>query len=132
MATTAPDLAMRVRLTARELFELAEIYFVYDPTDAGDTGRVARSLGLHEGVVCVELPPRDSVPLGALALGILASLGKDLDREKQLTQRDAWRLARVWLNADEIQALIVIGADQLDAATWHQLSDVVARRRLRA
>lgn len=124
MATTAPDPATRVRLTVQELFELAEIYFVYDPTDAGDTGRVARRLGRHEGVVCVEIPPRESVPLGALALGILADLGKDLDREKQLTQRDAWRLARVWLNADEIQALIVIGADQLDAATWHQLSDV--------
>ena len=64
------------------------------------------------------------VPLAALALGILAGLGKDLDREKQITQRDAWRLARVWLNAEEIHALIVIGADQLDVATWRQLSDV--------
>lgn len=128
MATATRDpAAIGVRLTGRELFELAEIYFVYDPTDAGDTGRVARRLGRHEGVVCVEIPPRESVPLGALSLGILADLGKDLDREKQLTQRDAWRLARVWLNAEEIHALIIIGADQLDAATWHQLSDVCRR-----
>ncbi|MDQ3675324.1 MAG: hypothetical protein M3401_00750 [Actinomycetota bacterium] len=112
------------RLTGRELFDLAEAYFVYDPTDGRDTGRLARNLGRHDGVVCVEIPPGDSVPLGALALGILAGLGKDLDREKQITQRDAWRLARVWLNAEQIHALIIIGADQLDVATWRQLSDV--------
>jgi hypothetical protein len=125
VAITAPDpVAPRTHLTGRELFELAEAYFVYDPTGAADTGAVARRLGRHDGVVCVEIPPRDSVPLGALALGILASLGKDLDREKQITKRDAWRLARVWLNAEEIQALIIIGADQLDVATWRHLSDV--------
>jgi len=111
-------------LTGRELFDLAEAYFIYDPTDAADTGRLARNAGRHDGVVCVEIPPGDSMPLGALALGILAGLGKDLDREKQIKQRDAWRLARVWLNAEQIQALIVIGADQLDVATWRQLSDV--------
>lgn len=125
MATTTRDpAAIGGRLTRRVLFELAETYFVYDPTDAGDTGRMARSLGRHEGVVCVEIPPRDPVPLVALALGILERLGKDLDREKQIKQRDAWRLARVWLNVEEIQALIIIGADQLDAAAWRQLSDV--------
>ncbi len=125
MAITAPDpVAPRAHLTGRELFELAEAYFVYDPTAAADTGAVARRLGRHDGVVCVEIPPRESVPLGALALGILASLGKDLDREKQITQRDAWRLARVWLNAEEIHALIIIGGDQLNVATWRQLSDV--------
>lgn len=125
MAISAPDpVAPRAYLTGRELFELAEAYFVYDPTAAADTGAVARRLGRHDGVVCVEIPPRESVPLAALALGILASLGKDLDREKRITQRDAWRLARAWLNAEEIRALIIIGADQLDVGTWRQLSDV--------
>lgn len=112
------------RLTSRELFELAESNFVYDPTDAADTGRPARKLGQLTGVVCVEIPPRDTCPLGSLALGILERLGKDLDREKQMRQHDAWRLARVWLDAEEIQALIVIGADQLDATTWNGLADV--------
>jgi hypothetical protein len=125
VAITAPrPVAQRAHLTGRELSEFAERYFVYDPTAAADTGAFARRLGRHDGVICVEIPPGDSVPLGALALGILAALGKDLDREKQIKQRDAWRLARVWLNAEEIQALIVIGADQLDATTWRQLSDV--------
>lgn len=124
MATTADPAAGGVRLTARELFDLAEAYFIYDPTDAGNTAQLARRLGRHEGVVCVEIPPGESLPVGALALGILAALGKDLDREKQIKQRDAWPLARVWLNAEEIQALIVIGADQLDVTTWRQLSDV--------
>jgi len=124
-AGAAPEMTSAgARLTSRELFDLAKTYFVYDPTDAANTGHMARRLGRLTGVVCVEIPPRDPSPLGALALGILERLGKDLDREKQITQRDAWRLARVWLNAEEIQALIVIGADQLDIDTWHGLADV--------
>jgi len=121
---TPQTTSVGARLTSRELFDLAKSDFVYDPTDAAATGRLACMLGRLTGVVCVEIAPGDSNPLGALALGILERLGKDLDREKQIRQRDAWRLARVWLDAEEIQALIVIGADLLDAATWKELADV--------
>ena len=87
--------------------------------------QLARRLGRHDGVVCVEIPPGETLcRSGRSRSAILESLGKDLDREKQIRQRDAWRLARVWLDAEEIHALIVIGADQLDVATWRQLSDV--------
>ena len=125
LADAKPDTTSAgARLTSRELFDLAKSDFVYDPTDAAATGRLARTLGLLTGVVSVEIAPGDPNPLGALALGILERLGKDLDREKQIRQRDAWRLARVWLDAEEIQALIVIGADLLDAATWKELADI--------
>lgn len=100
------------RLAATERFELAVSSFVYDPIDAAETGHRARRLGRLTGVVCVEIPPMDTRPLGSLALAILEHLGKDLDREKQINQHAAWRLARVWLDAEEIRALIVIGADR--------------------
>ena len=123
--TAASEIAdAPARLTARKLWELAESYFVYDPSDAAGTGRRARELGQRAAVVCASIPPGEPRPIGALALAILERLGKDLDREKQIRQQDAWRLARVWLDAEEIQALIVIGADQLDLDTWHGLANV--------
>lgn len=123
--TTTPQLTDELtHLTPGELWELAEAYFVYDPDDASESGRLARTVGRFHGVVCVEIPPGEPRPLGALALAILQRLGKDLDREKQINQRDAWRLARVWLDAELIQALIIIGADQLEASTWKELVDV--------
>ncbi|MCA1700447.1 MAG: hypothetical protein LC790_16730, partial [Actinobacteria bacterium] len=113
MTTTSEIADAPARLTARELWELAESYFVYDPSDATGTGRRARELSQRPGVLCASIPPGEPRPTGALALAILERLGKELDREKQIRQQDAWRLARVWLDAEEIQALIVIGADQL-------------------
>lgn len=124
MTTTTQITDELTHLTARELWELAEAYFVYDAADATDSGDLARRLGRFHGVVCVEIPPGEPRPLGALALAILQRVGKDLDREKQINQHDAWRLARVWMDAEQIEALIIIGADQLAVSTWKELVDV--------
>lgn len=107
-----------------DLLCLTGRWFVDDPTDAGETGRVAREIGRRPGAICVAIAPGESQPLGALGLAILERLGKDIDRERNLSGRDAWRLARVWMNAEEIHALLVIGADRLDARTWSELADV--------
>jgi hypothetical protein len=99
-------------------------WFVYDPADAGETGHVAREIGSRPGAIFVALAPGESQPVGALGLAILERLGKDIDRERQISGNDAWRLARVWMNAEEIQVLIVVGADRLDPRTWTDLADV--------
>lgn len=77
MTTTPQANDELTHLSSRELWDLAEAYFVYDPADASDTGRLARSAGRFHGVVCVEIAPGEPRPLGALALAILQRLGKD-------------------------------------------------------
>jgi len=126
--TTTPAAGVASHVAAPTRFRLAETYYVYDPVDAADTGRFARELGALPGVVFVAIAPGEPRPLGALALTILEQLGKDLDRDPHLSQQDAWRLARVWLTAETIDALVVIGAERLDADTWQGLANV--RRRL--
>lgn len=122
---TAPDTAaLGQRIAIPDQLTLSGRWFVYDPADASETGQLARDVGSRPGAICVALAPGESQPLGALGLAILERLGKDIDRERQVSATDAWRLARVWMNAEEIQALIVMGADRLDARTWTDLADV--------
>lgn len=132
MTTTTQITDELTHLTARELWELAEAYFVYDAADATDSGDLARRLGRFHGVVCVEIPPGEPRPLGALALAILQRVGKDLDREKQINQHDAWRLARVWMDAEQIEALIITAPTSSRSQPGRSSSMCAARCRRRA
>jgi hypothetical protein len=103
---------------------LGRSLFVHDPSDAGATGAVARDLGALERTVSVSLAPEERRPVGALGRAILEALGKDLDLTPALRQQDAWRLARAWLDAERVQTLIVIGAEQFTAELWQAIDDI--------
>jgi hypothetical protein len=103
---------------------LGRSLFVHDPSDAGATGAVARDLGALERTVRVSLAPEERRPVGALGRAILEALGKDLDLTPALRQQDAWRLARAWLDAERVQTLIVIGAEQFTAELWQAIDDI--------
>jgi len=103
---------------------LGRSLFVHDPSDAGATGALARDLGALQRTVSVSLAPEERRPVGALGRAILEALGKDLDLTPALRQHDAWRLARAWLEAERVQTLIVIGAEQFTAEAWQAIDEV--------
>lgn len=114
-------------LSASDQEGLMRAYYVHDPDDQAETGHMVRQLRGLPGLLCISLPPAEPSPRGALALGILEGLGKDLDLQAPVDHRDAWRLARVWLLAEGVRALIIIGAEQLPAAVWEDLVHVHRR-----
>lgn len=111
----------------------ASVRVVIDPVDDGQlTAELDRRAEPAAGVVVVHPVPRLTTP-NQLGVDLLVALGKPsdaVDREG-CTRRQAWHLARIWLEAERVRHLVVLDAENLPPELWTLLVEVTSSLRAR-
>jgi hypothetical protein len=108
------------------------VQVVLDPDDRRDLIQAFSSLAdLTAGrAVCHAIPAGSS--LYGLGLAVLLGLGKRFDAARvERVQPRCWRLAGIWLAAEEVRDLFVSRAHLLGARHWSALLDLAANRPMR-
>ncbi|MDQ1426787.1 MAG: hypothetical protein QOK39_263 [Acidimicrobiaceae bacterium] len=99
-----------------------KVQVIIDPTDSPVLdAELARRADPPRGVVVVRPVPGVAKPAD-LAADVLIGLGKRFDaltREKK--QSDGWRLAQMWLQAEDTRHVVIVDADRLPTPLWSAL-----------
>lgn len=101
---------------------------VIDRVDDGAlTAELLRRSDPAAGVVVVHPVPRLTTP-NQLGLDLLVALGKPSDAVSRVsrTRRQAWHLARIWLEAERVRELVILDAENLPPELWSLLVEVTS------
>ncbi len=98
-------------------------------TQPDAAAQIARQVGAAcwPRVTVVNVAPDIGERVVRLAWGILEALGKDPDLHgATASTHENWSLAEIWLQAHASTALIVLGAERLNARLWRRLAALTA------